>query len=289
MPCTSRMIELSTSGRRQPVQLSTPVASPDGRILLDYSRFERLTIGVGAIAIMATATFSLYPTPDAIELVAQLLLLAVLVGAVRWGRRGGTLTAVVATVAYILMRIDYVGASSLSPGFSRLLLIRAGSYALLGIVGGEACTRIKYAFSRAKDDLAIDPSSRVYTADFMTRLLRTSVASFLRYGTQFSVVVIDVDVSKDPPSTKADGVVRAVARHLRSELRLVDDVGRLHGGAFAILLPQTGRSEAGGVAARLCSGLRDSVGISNDGVRSQVFGSLDDLAEIEALVAEAAE
>lgn len=70
---------------------------------MDYSKFERLAIGIGAVGIMATAAFSLYPTPDTVELVAQLLLLAVLIGAVRWGRRGGTYTAVVATVAYILI------------------------------------------------------------------------------------------------------------------------------------------------------------------------------------------
>lgn len=255
---------------------------------MDYSRFERLTIGLGSVAVLATTVFSLYPTPDAIELVAQLLLLAVLVGAVRWGRRGGTFTAVAATVAYILMRIDYVAATNFPPQFTRLLLIRAGSYALVGIGVGEACSRIKYMFARAKDDLAIDPSSRVYTADFMTRLLRTSVASYLRYGAPFSVIVLDIDASftSNLSPAKAEEVVRAIAGHLRSELRLVDDVGRLHDGSFVLLLPQTGRAAAEGATARLLSGLRDSIGIADTAVRGQTFGSLDDLAEIEALIAE---
>lgn len=256
---------------------------------MDYSRFERLTIGTGAVAIMATASFSLYPTPDAVELVAQLLLLAVLIGAVRWGRRGGTYTAVAATVAYILMRIDYVAVASFPPEMTRLLLMRAATYALVGIGGGEACSRIKYVFARAKDDLAIDPSSRVYTADFITRLLRTSVASYLRYGTPFSVIVLDVDasVTSGLRPGKAEGVIRAVASHLRSELRLVDEVGRLHNGAFAILLPQTTRAAADGVASRLRSGLRDSVGIADDALRARAFGALDELPEIEALIATA--
>lgn len=257
---------------------------------MDYSRFERLTIGIGAVAILTTATFTLYPKTDAIELVAQLLLLAVLVGAVRWGRRGGTFTAVAATVAYILMRIDYVATSNFPPEFTRLLLIRAGTYALLGIAGGEACSRIKYVFARAKDDMAIDPTSRVYTTDFMIRLLRASVASYLRYGAPFSVIVLEVSSSfaAGLRPGKADGVIRTIAGQLRSELRLVDDIGRLHDGSFVILLPQTGRREADGVAQRLSSGLRESLGMSAEMVRAHALGAMDDLSLIEELIAEAA-
>jgi diguanylate cyclase (GGDEF)-like protein len=258
---------------------------------MDYAKFERLTIAIGAVAIMATAAFSLYPTPDTVELVAQLLLLAVLVGAVRWGRRGGTFVAVVATVSYILMRlylplqINWVADVTIAPEFTRLLIFRSASYALVGIVGGEACSRIKYAFARAQDDLAIDPSSRVYTSDFITRMIRTAVASYRRYGSPFSVIVLEIDpsVTEGLRSGKANGVVRAMASHLRNELRLVDDVGRYHSGSFLVILPQTGRAEAETVAARLASGLRDSVGIADSAIRTQVFGSTDDIAEIEAL------
>ena len=261
---------------------------------MDYAKFERLAIGIGAVAIMATAAFSLYPTPDTVELVAQLMLLAVLVGAVRWGRRGGTITAVVATVAYILMRlylpmhINWVAEVTIAPEFTRLLLIRAASYALVGIAGGEACSRIKYSFARAQDDLAIDPASRVYTTDFITRAIRTAVASYRRYGTPFSVIVLEVDesVTGGLRPAKAVNVIRTMATHLRSELRLIDDIGRFHGGSFLVMLPQTGRPAAEGVAARLASGLRDSVGIADSAISTQVFGSSEDIAEIESLAAE---
>jgi diguanylate cyclase (GGDEF)-like protein len=261
---------------------------------MDYVKFERLAIGIGAVAIMATAAFSLYPTPDTVELVAQLLLLAVLVGAVRWGRRGGLFTAVVATISYLLMRlylpmqVNWVADVTVAPEFVRLLIIRSASYALVGIGGGEACSRIKYLFARAQDDLAIDPTSRIYTADFIARTIRTAVASFRRYGTPFSVIAIDVDdsLTSGLRAAKAQTVVRAMAAHLRSELRLIDDIGRFHGGSFLVLLPQTGKPEAEGVAARLASGLRDSVGIADGAIRTQVLGSANDIAEIEALTAE---
>lgn len=261
---------------------------------MDYAKFERLTIMIGAVAIVATAAFSFYPTPDIVEIVAQVFLLAVLVGAVRWGRRGGTLVAIVATVAYILMRlylplqINYVPGVTVMPEFVRLLVVRSFSYALVGIVGGEACSRIKYAFARQQDDLAIDPSSRVYTSDFITRTIRAAVASFRRYGAPFSVVVIEIDQSLTQTlrPAKAATVVRTVASHLRNELRLVDDVGRYHGGAFLVMLPQTSKDDARAVAARLASGLRGTLGAADGSIRTQVFGSAEDIDEIEALAAD---
>jgi hypothetical protein len=42
------------------------------------------------------------------------------------------------------------------------------------------------------------------------------------------------------------------------------------------------------VAARLASGLRDSIGIPDGAIHTHVFGSLDDIAEIEALAVEVA-
>lgn len=286
--CASRIITLSALVASS-TRTDRPFAVTTEGQLVDYSRFERLVISIGAVAIMATAVISLYPVPDAIELVAQMLLMAVLVGAVRWGRRGGTYTAVAATMTYILMRIDYGAATNFSPEFTRLLLVRAGTYCLVGIGVGEACSRMKDAFARAKDDMAIDPSSRLYTASFMIRLMRTSLALYLRYGTPFSIVVLEVDTSaaSDVRPEKADEIVRAIAGHLRSELRLVDDVGRLRTGAFVILLRQTGRAEAEDAAARLRSGLRDSLGISEGAVHVQALGSADDLAEIEMLIADA--
>ncbi len=262
---------------------------------MDYATFERLTIAIGAVAIVATAAFALYPTPDTVELVAQLLLLAVLVGAVRWGRRGGTFVAVAATVSYILMRtyvpthVNWVADLTIMPEFTRLLILRSASYALVGIVGGEASSRIKYAFARSQDDLAIDPSSRVYTRDFIMRTVRTAVASYRRYEAPFAVIVIEVDpsVTEGLQRRKADGVVRAIAAHLRAELRLVDDVGRYQSGSFLAMLPQTSSGEAENVAGRLVSSLRDSLGIAEGAIRTQVFGSLHDIVEIEALSADA--
>jgi GGDEF domain-containing protein len=100
------------------------------------------------------------------------------------------------------------------------------------------------------------------------------------------ILEIDASVTAGLRSAKSDGVVRAMASYLRSELRLVDDIGRLRNGAFLVLLPQTGRGEAESVGARLASGLRDSIGLADGAVRTQVFGALEDISEIETLSVE---
>jgi len=138
---------------------------------VDYARFERLVIGIGAAAIVGTAALSLGPATDPVEFVAQLMLLAVLVAAVRWGRRGGTTAAIVATVVYVAAKF-LVGAAASAP----LAIVEAGAlrallFILVGVVGGEACMRMKLLLARAHDARAIDESSSVYTPLFLGRVL----------------------------------------------------------------------------------------------------------------------
>ena len=73
---------------------------------MHYSRFERLIIGMGAIAIFGALALSLMSGgPGPVEVVAQVLLFGVLVVAVHWGRRGGMIAALGASVIYIALRI----------------------------------------------------------------------------------------------------------------------------------------------------------------------------------------
>jgi GGDEF domain-containing protein len=257
---------------------------------VDYARFERLVIGIGAAAIVGTATFALRPGTDPIELVALLLLLAVVVGAVRWGRRGGTTAAVGATLAYIALKA-LAGSAGLTPDVLGLFALRAVMYFGVGVLGGEACSRMKLVFARAHDARAIDESTSAYTSQFLARVLYEAVGTFERYNALFSVVVISIDgraTTQMRPSESAD-VVRTIALRLRKGLRLVDDLGRLPWGAFAIVLPQTGRPGANTVADRLRADLRDELRIEDAAITVRVLSATEDLDAIKTLAGEAAE
>jgi len=253
---------------------------------VDYARFARLTIGTGAAVIVAAAALSLAPSPDAIELVAVLLLLAVLVGAVQWGRRGGTITALAATVIYVLLRVPDVASKGLTAEMVRSLLIHAALYGLVGIAGGEACARMKFVLARTKDALAVDEESLVYTPRFFARLVIAAMGSFQRYGAPFSVIVLTIDST---PELGPRDLARTVGSTSRRELRLVDEVGRLESGAFAVLLPQTAKPGAEVVASPPRCAVADAAGTIPGSRHLGTEWPLDDLQAIEALVEEHAE
>ena len=256
---------------------------------MDYARFERLIIGVGAAAIVGTAALSLGANADPIELVAQLLLLAVLFGAVRWGRRGGTVAAVAALVAYVAIKGVALSGNLSSPDTLGVLVLHTVLYGLVGVLGGETCSRMKGLFARAHDARAIDETSTAYTSRFIARLLGEAVATFQRYNISFSVLVISVDgrATMGMGASDAAGVLRTTAKRLRKGLRLVDEVGRLPWGAFAIILPQTGRAGAQIAGDRLRADLRETLGVDDAAITVRTLTASDDLDAIIALAAEA--
>jgi GGDEF domain-containing protein len=258
---------------------------------VDYSRFERLAIGVGVIAVIGTATLSLVSQVDPIELAAQLLLLAVLVAAVRWGRRGGTLAGIGAMVAYVALRSLTIPTQGITALFVTLLAARTIAYLSLGVLGGEACDRIRVAFALAKDARAFDESSAAYTPKFLSRRITESVSSYERYNEVFSVVVIGVDGRAIPgaKSAHATEMVTSIVDRLRAGLRLVDEVGRLPWGAYALVLPHTASAGAHVVADRLRADLREGLGIADESITLRVLTAGDDLDAIRTLAAESAQ
>lgn len=253
---------------------------------MKYSRFEWLTIGVGAVAVAATVTFALQPQPDWIEIAAQLLLMLALVGAVHWGRKGGLVGALVATLAYVALRLPGVVSVGLETDALQLIVIRTVTYGLVGIIGGEICGRIKYFFARLEGSCSIDEPSRVYNQRFIAQLLSTHLGEAARYGALFSIAIIEIapDLTAELRPSGVRTLVRAVADHIRNDARLVDDVGRLDDGRFALVFPHTPKEAAVVAATRVRIGVRDVLGAKDESVRVSVMGSAEDTSDIQALL-----
>lgn len=81
-----------------------------------------------------------------------------------------------------------------------------------------------------------------------------------RLGTPFSALMVDIDHFKQVNDrlghAAGDHTLRAVAQHLRKQLRTTDVVARWGGEEFLILLPGTHRTEACHLADKLCDSLR---------------------------------
>lgn len=265
-----------------------------------YSQFEALMFGAGSVIVLGNILFALPDARVTEEVIAQVLILVVLGAALHWGRRGGLIAAMVASVVYTLMRIPL--AASLG-GFDNailsLIIVRMLTYGIVGVLGGEVFGRIKYVFARFESTSGIDDLSGVYNEPRLARALDVTMGQYTRYGTPFSLVVVRLTqgggTAERAAGAQARRFVRDAADHIRNDVRMVDETGRLDDGRFVVVLPQT--PEAGGqvVAERLQRGLAASLGTRAAEVETHVIalpadpdafsalrGGLRDASEIEA-------
>ena len=253
---------------------------------MKYSFFEQLTLAVGAIAIVGTIVAGAQQGLILEEVVAQVLIFIVLVGAVHWGRNGGFVTAVGATLIYILLRIPLLVDEGLTEDTLTMILIRTLTYGIVGILGGELCSRVKYIFASMEDADSLDHVTRLFNERFIGTRFKKVLSEHERYGTLASVIVLRLDPALYLPLRKAKQrtVLRSVASHVRNDVRLVDDVGRLQDGRFLLVLPNTPREGAEVAAARVRDGVRNVLSAREESVEVEVMGAPDDLEKMTALL-----
>lgn len=253
---------------------------------MKYTQFEALVSGIGAAAIIGSLALSSQGAPVFEEVIAQLLLVLVLISAVHYGRRGGFIAALIASLIYIVLRIPLVmDSGGLTPDIVVLLLVRVLSYGLVGIAGGELCSRIRYIFASLEDSSSVDEWSQVFNQRFITRAFDSVSGQFSRYQTPYSVVVIGLSdaMFSDLRASKQRSIVRGVATHIRNDIRLVDEAGRLEDGRFLIVLPHTPKDGAQLVGERLHHGICNVLGARDDSVDALVLGAPEDAQELAAL------
>jgi hypothetical protein len=210
--------------------------------------------------------------------------LVVLAAAVHWGRNGGFIAAAGATVAYALLGVPQVATGrGLQPNTVQLVLVHVAVYAIVGVVGGEVCGRLKYQLTALGGGSALDDDTRLYAATVVHGLARGGIARFHRYGTPFSVVELTLSpgLFADLRSVKRRAMLRRVAGHVRNDVRMVDDIGRLDDGRFVVLLASTPFAGATVVADRLQAAVRDLLSARNDSVTARVFATDGDPEELE--------
>lgn len=251
---------------------------------MKYSQFERLVLAVGVVAIGGTI-LATYPHFVLEEVVAQLLLLIVLVGAVHWGRRGGFVAAVFAIIVYLAMRAPLLVSEGLTPDLLYLVIVRTVAYGVVGILGGEVCGRIKYFLASLQSTENLDGETRLYNQAYLARIIASNLGIQSRYKAPFAVVLITLSpaLTSELRPSRRHSLLRATANHIRNDVRLVDDVGRLEDGTFAVILPQTPKSGAEVAATRVTAGLRDLLGAREESVSARVLGAPEDMTELTSL------
>ncbi|HWG60812.1 MAG TPA: GGDEF domain-containing protein [Streptosporangiaceae bacterium] len=101
----------------------------------------------------------------------------------------------------------------------------------------------------------VDSKTGLLNAGTWEREASAEVARAVRTRTPLAMVLIDIDHFKAVNDTHGhlagDDALRAIARTLKIFLREYDLAGRFGGEEFALLLPQTGEADAGGIAERM--------------------------------------
>jgi GGDEF domain-containing protein len=251
---------------------------------MDYRRFERLIILVTVVLVVGAIAASI-PSGGGtvIEVAAQIAIVAVVAAAAHWGRKAGTIWALVASIAYLAVRLPLIADGFSGPAIL-LVVSRIAGYLLLGIVGGEIFGRVKYRFALSMDSSSIDDFSRVYNERYAARAVRQALARVDRYTEPFSLVLLTLgaEFAGDGRTDHLRTLVRSVANVLRDDVRIIDDVAHLSDGRFAVLLPRTNARGAHSVASRLATAVGSAHGVNDGNVVSECLTAPEDSAAIEA-------
>ncbi len=124
---------------------------------------------------------------------------------------------------------------------------------VLEAIGAQAGTAIQNA--RLYELATVDGLTGLFVRRYFDGRLREELERARRYGTEFAVVLLDVDNFKKLNDTYGHGVgdrvLREVAQVMRRNMRGVDIAARYGGEEFAFILPRTGMLDAHAVAERM--------------------------------------
>jgi diguanylate cyclase (GGDEF)-like protein len=115
-----------------------------------------------------------------------------------------------------------------------------------------------------------DDCTTLYNARHLNFILETEIYRSQRYGYEFSLVFLDLDHFKSVNDTHGhlagSKLLAEIGTVLRANCRLIDFAFRYGGDEFVILLPQTSKESACGVARRLHKLIREMHWLSSEGL-----------------------
>ena len=165
--------------------------------------------------------------------------------------------------------------NSIGPeGFSArdLALLEAlADYAAIAIENARHVQRIH--------ELTItDDCTSLYNARHLNFMLDTEIYRSHRYAFEFSLIFIDLDHFKSVNDTHGhlmgSKLLAEIGQAIKDKCRLIDLAFRYGGDEFVVLLPQTSKDNALGVARRLHKLIREAVWLKDTGINAHVTASV---------------
>lgn len=121
---------------------------------------------------------------------------------------------------------------------------------------------IEFKNTQLKQLSITDPLTGLYNRLKLDEILQHEYNQFQRYGTPFSVMILDLDhfkqVNDDHGHLTGDQVLITLTQRLRDDIRKTDQIGRWGGEEFLIVCPNTPLDQAGILAEKLAVRVRES-------------------------------
>jgi diguanylate cyclase (GGDEF)-like protein len=234
-----------------------------------YATFELLVLifGVGSIVAFIVGLGGLTLN----EVIGQLLLIMILVGALHFGQIGGLVTFFMASVFYASLMVPDIIRLGFAPPIVQLLTMRILMYAIVGLGGGVICSQIKYVFARLDQLDLVDPLTGLYNRKHLEHLIDQYADGFERYKIYFSVLIMSIGGTsfEELSVAQKDQCIKEIGSALRKSCRAVDEVGRFDKARFCLILPSTNMSGAIKAGNRLTSVVADRLENQNSLIFNQ--------------------
>jgi len=215
---------------------------------MGYPRARQLLGLAGLLVLGVLVAVLLVRSVDTAEVVGTLLFAPIFLLLLWFGLPGGLIGAVLATVAYVVLRSDAIDAVGWGE-FSALIFSRAVAYLLFGGLGGWAAGTLSMSLDKLDlydevDDLTGLGNARSLLTDVDLERARSQ-----RYRTVFSVSFLEIDGGPidDLPARRRRALLRDLGRKLGDGVRSMDRVahgfdGRVH--RIGTILPETAEEGA---------------------------------------------
>lgn len=230
---------------------------------MKYSRFEILTLVVGACAVAGSIFATVSSTNRVADIVGLCMIVVVLFGGLHYGRKGAAVSFLVATGFYAIFAFGF--SNSIGSGTaSELFVLHIVVFAVVAVVAGELNVRLKYLFIKLEHHDYVDDITSLYNSKYLSKLIEKYISEFDRYGSKFSITNFVVDETKVSRLKKKEQqkIIKELGHSIRGNIRGADEAARLGGATFAILFPNTNFDGA------TCASIR---------VKGKIFNKLEKL------------
>lgn len=210
---------------------------------IGYARARALLILAG-LALLVVATGIMYVRRvDTVEVVATLLFIPVFLGFLFFRAPGGAVTAIAASVLYVVLRLPAIDAVGFAE-FSGLILSRSLGYLVFGLIGGWSNQVLEGSLDKLDLYDQIDDATGLFNARYFIQDTELEAARAARYETLFSISLVELPVGPVAAlgRRKQDATLKELGRKLAESVRTVDRVAHARDDemrTFAVILPET--------------------------------------------------